>query len=71
MAEADDGTEWRARRRAAAGLAGLAVGVSLAGAFLLPRLRADAPAARPLELPAAPREPVADHSCPDRPRRRL
>ena len=71
MAEADDGTDRRGRRRAAAGLAGLAVGVSLAGAFLLPQLRADPPAARPLELPAEPREHVADDWCPARRQRRL
>jgi hypothetical protein len=71
MAKPDDDADRRGRLRAAAGLAGLAVGVSLAGAFLLPQLRADAPAARPLELPAEPRAPVADDACPHRRPRRV
>lgn len=59
--------------RAAAALAGLAVGVALAGAFLLPRLRADVPA-RPLEpRPGAlePGEPVYGAWCRSRHNRRV
>lgn len=52
--------------RAAAALTTLAVGVALAGAFLLPRLRADTTARQPEPRPALlePREQVDDARCP-------